>query len=66
MGPKPNGHALKLAMGNGAVALGAIAEGCDFFAGYPITPATEILKEIGKMLPTAGASSSKWRTNSGQ
>ena len=65
MGPKPNGHTLKLAMGNGAVALGTIVEGCDFFAGYPITPATEILKEIGKMLPPQGRSS-KGRTNSGQ
>ena len=29
--------------GNTAIARGAIDAGCDFFAGYPITPATSIL-----------------------
>ena len=28
--------------GNEACALGALAAGCTFFAGYPITPSTEI------------------------
>ena len=54
MSTKPNGQKQKLVMGNEAVALGAIAAGCDFFAGYPITPATEILEEMGKMLPPRG------------
>ena len=54
MNPEPNSHMQKLVMGNEAVALGAIAAGCDFFAGYPITPATEILEDIGKMLPPRG------------
>lgn len=52
MNPVPNNK--RLVMGNEAVALGAIAAGCDFFAGYPITPATEILEEMGKMLPPRG------------
>jgi len=28
--------------GNEAVAWGALAAGCRFYAGYPITPSTEI------------------------
>ncbi len=54
MSPVPISNRQKLVMGNEAVALGAIAAGCDFFAGYPITPATEILEEMGKMLPPRG------------
>ena len=54
MNPEPNSHMHKLVMENEVVALGAIAAGCDFFAGYPITPATEILEEMGKMLPPRG------------
>ncbi|MDA8208032.1 MAG: 2-oxoacid:acceptor oxidoreductase subunit alpha [Actinomycetota bacterium] len=44
----------RLIMGNEAVALGAIAAGCDFYAGYPITPATEILEEMARLLPRRG------------
>ena len=44
----------RLVMGNEAVALGAIAAGCDFYAGYPITPATEILEEMARALPRRG------------
>ena len=44
----------RLIMGNEAVALGAIAAGCDFYAGYPITPATEILEEMARVLPRRG------------
>ena len=40
--------------GNEAVALGAIAAGCRFFAGYPITPATTILNAMLRMLPASG------------
>ncbi len=40
--------------GNEAVALGAMASGCRFFAGYPITPATTILNNMLKYLPPAG------------
>lgn len=38
-------------MGNAACAYGAIAAGCDFFAGYPITPSNEILQLLAKLLP---------------
>ncbi|MDA8400498.1 MAG: 2-oxoacid:acceptor oxidoreductase subunit alpha [Actinomycetota bacterium] len=44
----------QLIMGNEAVVLGAIAAGCDFYAGYPITPATEIMEEMAKILPGRG------------
>lgn len=39
--------------GNKACAMGAIAAGCRFFAGYPITPATEIAEEMARLLPQA-------------
>ncbi len=35
------GHPVLL-QGNEAMVEGALAAGCRFFAGYPITPATEI------------------------
>ena len=37
-----------------AVVLGALAAGCDFFAGYPITPATETREKMGRPLPPRG------------
>ncbi len=37
--------------GNIAIAEGAIAAGCRFFAGYPITPASEIAHWMAKRLP---------------
>lgn len=40
--------------GNRAIALGALDAGCDFFAGYPITPATEILLHLSRTLPETG------------
>ncbi len=40
--------------GNDAIALGAMASGCRFFAGYPITPATTILNNMLNYLPPAG------------
>ena len=40
--------------GNEAIAWGAIASGCRFFAGYPITPATTILNTMLKLLPPLG------------
>lgn len=45
---------LRLVMGNEAVAQAALAEGCNFYAGYPITPATEILEEMARLLPPRG------------
>ena len=40
--------------GNEAVAWGAMAAGCRFFAGYPITPATTILNTMLQILPPRG------------
>jgi 2-oxoglutarate ferredoxin oxidoreductase subunit alpha len=40
--------------GNEAVARGAVAAGCRFFAGYPITPATSILNHMLSLLPPQG------------
>lgn len=44
-------HAMKLISGNHACALGAIAAGCRFFAGYPITPSSEIAERLARHLP---------------
>lgn len=40
--------------GNEAIVEGALAAGCRFFAGYPITPATEISEVMSYRLPAAG------------
>ena len=40
--------------GDYACAEGAIAAGCRFFAGYPITPATEISERMARRLPEVG------------
>ena len=40
--------------GNEAVVEGAIAAGVQFFAGYPITPATEIAERMSLRLPQVG------------
>jgi len=41
----------RLVQGNEAVALGAIAAGIGFFAGYPITPSTEIAELLARYMP---------------
>jgi 2-oxoglutarate ferredoxin oxidoreductase subunit alpha len=40
--------------GNQAIVLGAIAAGCRFYAGYPITPASDILEGMANFLPSFG------------
>ncbi len=40
--------------GNEAIARGAMAAGCRFFAGYPITPATSIYHQMLQLLPPEG------------
>jgi 2-oxoglutarate ferredoxin oxidoreductase subunit alpha len=42
--------------GNQATALGALAAGCSFFAGYPITPASDIMEFLATVLPSVGGS----------
>lgn len=44
-------QAVKLISGNHACALGAIAAGCRFFAGYPITPSSEVAERLARLLP---------------
>ena len=46
--------AVQLLSGNHACALGAIAAGCRFFAGYPITPSSEIAERLSRRLPEIG------------
>lgn len=43
-----------LIQGNEAVVEGALRAGCRFFAGYPITPATEISEVMSVKLPRIG------------
>jgi len=43
-----------LLQGSEACVRGAIAAGCRFYAGYPITPATEIMELMSRRLPEAG------------
>ncbi len=43
-----------LISGNQAIAVGAIAAGVDYFAGYPITPASDILEWLSVRLPQTG------------
>jgi len=40
--------------GDVACAEGALAAGCRFFAGYPITPATEIAEHLSERMPEIG------------
>lgn len=40
--------------GDEACAEGGLAAGCKFFAGYPITPATEIAERMARRLPKVG------------
>lgn len=40
--------------GNIAIALGALAAGVDFYAGYPITPSSDIMEYMAQELPKRG------------
>jgi 2-oxoglutarate ferredoxin oxidoreductase subunit alpha len=44
----------RLLSGNHAAALGALAAGCRFFAGYPITPSSEVAERMARLLPPVG------------
>lgn len=43
-----------LLQGNAAIVEGAIAAGCKFFGGYPITPSTEVAELLAERLPQVG------------
>ena len=46
--------AIRLMQGNEVIGLGAIASGCRFYAGYPITPSTEVAEILSRELPKVG------------
>lgn len=52
--PPKDRVARMLLSGNEAVALGALTAGVRFFAGYPITPASEIMEWLAAQLPKVG------------
>ena len=45
---------IRLMQGNEAIAMGALAAGCRFYAGYPITPSTEVAEVMARELPKVG------------
>ncbi|MGB9720100.1 MAG: 2-oxoacid:acceptor oxidoreductase subunit alpha [bacterium] len=51
---KAEGKAIKIMTGNEACAEAAIVAGMRFFAGYPITPSSEIAEVLSKRLPEVG------------
>lgn len=59
---RPSGYTLSarpdtdrlLMMGNDAIGYGALVAGCRFMAGYPITPATDVLEWMAKHAPRYG------------
>ncbi|HEX4775550.1 MAG TPA: hypothetical protein VFW74_02155 [Acidimicrobiia bacterium] len=46
--------ARRLMEGSEAIASAAVAAGCRFFAGYPMTPFTEVLEHFARLLPDVG------------
>lgn len=45
---------MRLLQGNEACAEGALYAGCRFFAGYPITPSSEIAEHLARRMPQVG------------
>ncbi len=54
LGPGPRKTKELVLSGNESLALGAIASGCRIYAGYPITPATDIMEFLARELPKLG------------
>lgn len=50
----PRGKPQMILTGNQAVGLGAIKAGCEYVAGYPITPASPLLEYLARALPGFG------------
>jgi 2-oxoglutarate ferredoxin oxidoreductase subunit alpha len=48
------GYPIIFIQGNEACVYGAIHAGCNFFAGYPITPSTEIAEGMARDMPKIG------------
>ncbi len=51
---RPTASSRRLMEGSEAIATAAVAAGCRFFAGYPMTPFTEVLEHFARLLPEAG------------
>lgn len=51
---RPAGQPTLLMSGNEAAAFAAVHAGCSFFAGYPITPSSEVLHLLSEWLPRIG------------
>ena len=45
---------LELIEGSEAIARAMVSAGCRFFAGYPMTPFTEVLEHLARLLPEVG------------
>jgi len=54
MSTQTKARQIRLLQGNEACADAAIAAGCRFFAGYPISPSSEIAEYMSTLLPRAG------------
>jgi 2-oxoglutarate ferredoxin oxidoreductase subunit alpha len=54
--PQPFETGPRYLSGNDAAAEGALAAGCRFYAGYPITPSSEIMESMARDLPKFGGS----------
>src|SRR5512136_497780 len=52
--PETEAKQVLLLQGNAACARAAIAAGCRFYAGYPISPSSEIAETMSRMLPRVG------------
>jgi 2-oxoglutarate ferredoxin oxidoreductase subunit alpha len=48
------GNKVQFIHGDMACVYGALLAGCNFFAGYPITPATEVAEGMSELLPKLG------------
>jgi 2-oxoglutarate ferredoxin oxidoreductase subunit alpha len=52
LAPQPTER--RLLEGSEAIAEAMVAAGCRFFAGYPMTPFTEVLEHMARLLPAVG------------
>jgi len=52
---------VKLLQGNEACAEGALLAGVKFFAGYPITPSSEIAETMARKLPKIVENFCRWK-----
>lgn len=51
---KHNGRAQLILTGNDAFCMGTLAAGCRYYAGYPITPASDVMETLAKAMPKLG------------